>query len=81
VTKRPLPHLFICDGYAASAGRMHGRQPRRVLDVDCTMAPFSPKFELPCDDEYRLMKLSPGAPDFAEALQRVFVGVRSPRIG
>ena len=68
------PHVFLCDGYAASAEAMQAASLAEVLDVDCTMAPFSPKFELPHRDEYRLMKLSPDAPDFTEALQRVFGG-------
>ena len=38
------------------------------------MAPFSPKFELPYDDEYRLMRLQPGAANFAAALGQVFGG-------
>jgi hypothetical protein len=65
------PHVFLCDGYAASAEAMQAASLAEVLDVDCTMAPFSPRFELSCDDEYRLMKLAPDAPDFAAALARV----------
>lgn len=67
-------HVFLCDGYAASAEAMQAASLSEVLDVDCTMTPFSPKFELPHDEEARLMKLVPGAPDFAEALSRVFGG-------
>ncbi|HEX7604368.1 MAG TPA: hypothetical protein VF316_22270 [Polyangiaceae bacterium] len=67
-------HVFLCDGYAASAEAMQAASLAEVLDVDCTMAPFSPKFELSYDDEYRLMRLQPGAADFAEALGRVFGG-------
>ncbi len=70
-------HVFLCDGYAASAEAMQAASLAEVLDVDCTMTPFSPRFELPHDDEYRLMKLSPDAPDFAEALARIFGG-RAP---
>jgi len=66
------PHLFICDGYAASAEAMQAASLAEVLDVDCTMAPFSPTFELPYDDEYRLMKLAPDAPGFPEALAKLF---------
>jgi hypothetical protein len=64
-------HVFLCDGYAASAEAMQAASLAEVLDVDCTMAPFSPKFELPYDDEYRLMKLAPDAPDFADSLRRL----------
>lgn len=65
-------HLFICDGYAASAEAMQAASLAEVLDVDCTMAPFSPTFELPHDDEYRLMKLAPDAPGFSETLAKLF---------
>ncbi len=67
-------HVFVCDGYAASAEAMQAASLAEVLDVDCTMAPFSPKFERPHDDEYRLMKLDPEAPTFVEALRGVFGG-------
>ncbi|HSO32416.1 MAG TPA: hypothetical protein VLT33_07870 [Labilithrix sp.] len=67
-------HVFLCDGYAASAEAMQAASLAEVLDVDCTMAPFSPKFELPYDDEYRLMKLSPDAPELATALAGLFGG-------
>ena len=67
-------HVFLCDGYAASAEAMQAASLAEVLDVDCTMAPFSPKFELSYDDEYRLMKLAPGSPDFVDELRKVFGG-------
>lgn len=67
-------HVFLCDGYAASAEAMQAASLAEVLDVDCTMAPFSPKFELPYDDEYRLMKLSPDAPGFEDAVRELFDG-------
>jgi hypothetical protein len=36
------------------------------------MAGFSPKFELPCDREYQLMKLDPKAADFGNRLAALF---------
>jgi hypothetical protein len=43
-----------------------------ALDVDVTMALYSPRFELAMEDEYRLMRLDPGSPSFADDLRRIF---------
>ena len=59
------PHVFLCDGYAATAEAMQAASLSDVLDVRATMALFSPTFELPVDAEGRLMQLEPSAPDFA----------------
>ncbi len=67
-------HVFLCDGYAATAEAMQAASLSEVLDVDSTMAVFSPTFELPCEAEGRLMQLDPGSPDFARRLQEVFGG-------
>lgn len=64
-------HVFICDGYAASAEAMQAASLSDVLDVDVSMALYSPKFGLPHDEEYRIMHLDPEAPDFAGSLARL----------
>src|SRR5687768_8429361 len=61
-------HVFLCDGYAATAEAMQAASLSDVLDVDSTMAMFSPSFDLPCDAEAELMQLDPAAPDFAQRL-------------
>ena len=61
-------HVFLCDGYAATAEAMQAASLSDVLDVDSTMAMFSPSFDLPCDAEAQLMQLDPSAPDFARRL-------------
>ena len=61
-------HVFLCDGYAATAEAMQAASLSEVLDVDATMAVFSPSFELPCDAEGRLMQLDPDAPEFARRI-------------
>jgi hypothetical protein len=58
-------HVFLCDGYAATAEAMQAASLSDVLDVQATMAMFSPTFEQPVDVEARLMQLDPDAPDFA----------------
>ncbi len=66
------PHVFLCDGYAATAEALQAASLSEVFDVDVTMAPLSPKFELPLADEYHLMKLSPEAPDFERSLAKLY---------
>jgi hypothetical protein len=65
-------HLFLCDGYAATAEAMQAASLSEVLDVETTMAPFSPRFERPHDLEYELMRLDPEAADFRERLGALF---------
>ncbi len=65
-------HVFVCDGYAATAEAMQAASLSEVLDVSVSMAPYSPKFELPYDREYQVMKLDPDAGDFAEQLSALF---------
>jgi hypothetical protein len=64
-------HIFICDGYAASAEAMQAASLSQALDVDVTMALYSPRFERPMADEQRLMRLDPEAEDFAQSLSRL----------
>jgi hypothetical protein len=65
------PHVFLCDGYAASAEAMQASSLDEVLDVYSSMAVFSPSFDLPCDQEAKIMQLDPGAPDFAERIRAI----------
>ena len=65
------PHAFLCDGYAASAEAVQAASLSKALDVDVTMALYSPRFEGPMKDEYRLMRLDPEAGDFVEELTRL----------
>jgi hypothetical protein len=73
-------HVFLCDGYAATAEAVQAASLSQVCDVDCTMAPFSPGFELPCAKEAVAMRLDPEAPDFEERLAALF-GVRELEAG
>jgi hypothetical protein len=67
-------HVFLCDGYAATAEAMQAASLGDVLDVQSTMSLFSPTFELPVDVEGRLMQLDPAAKGFAERLGSVIGG-------
>ena len=67
-------HVFLCDGYAATAEAMQASSLSEVLDVDCTMAMFSPTFDLPCGEEAKLMQLDPRAPDFEARVREIHGG-------
>jgi len=67
-------HVFLCDGYAATAEAMQAASLSEVLDVDCSMALFSPSFEQPCHVEGKLMQLDPAAGDFAREVAELLGG-------
>src|SRR5262245_52357034 len=67
-------HVFLTDGYAATAEALQAASLADVLDVHSTMSLFSPSFELPGDVEGRLMQLDPSAPEFAQRLTALIGG-------
>jgi len=74
------PHVFVCDGYAATAEALQAASLADVLDVHSTMSLFSPTFELPVDVEGRLMQLDPTVQDFAQRL-KALVGSTDLEVG
>jgi hypothetical protein len=67
-------HVFLCDGYAATAEAMQAASLAQVLDVDASMALFSPSFEQPCHTEARLMQLDPASHDFGRKVAEILGG-------
>jgi len=67
-------HLFLCDGYAATAEAMQAASLDPVLRLQTSMALFSSRFEVPWDREARLMRLDPHAEDFEQRLGELFGG-------
>jgi len=67
-------HVFLTDGYAATAEALQAASLADVLDVHSTMSLFSPSFELPGDVEGRLMQLDPSASEFAQRLTALIGG-------
>jgi len=67
-------HVFLCDGYAATAEAVQAASLSDVLDVHATMAMFSPTFDLPVDVEARLMQLDPSSREFAAQLSALIGG-------
>ncbi len=57
-------HVFLVDGYAATAEAMQAGSLSEVLDVDSTMTVLSPTFDLPHDQEYEVMRLAAEGDDF-----------------
>jgi hypothetical protein len=74
--EKGAPHVFLCDGYAASAEAVQAASLAQALDVEVSLALFSPFFELPMDREHRLGRLDPEAQDFEARLARLFGGDR-----
>lgn len=72
VDEQGQTHLFLCDGYAASAEAMQAASLAPLFDLDASLSIFSSKFELPYDRERLVMRLDPEASDFAEKLSEVF---------
>jgi hypothetical protein len=61
-------HLFITDGYAASAEAVQSATLGPMLGLDVSMVPFTSKFDLTYEKEQDVMRLDPDAPDFASRL-------------
>ena len=66
------PHVFICDGYAASAEAMQGASLDQVVDSRTSMCLFSSHFKIPYEREQFLMRLNPDAEDFGRRLSELF---------
>jgi hypothetical protein len=64
-------HLFICDGYSASAEAMQGASLDPILDTFTSMCLFSSRFKIAYDREHLLMRLDPEAEDYGEKLAEI----------
>jgi hypothetical protein len=62
-------HLFICDGYAASAEAVQAASLAPLLKLRAFLSVFTSNFILPYDKEHALMSLDPEAPDFRIRLE------------
>ena len=61
-------HLFLCDGYAASAEALQAASLAPILDLHISLSVFTSKFSLPHDKEQKVMLLDPEADDFEQRL-------------
>lgn len=64
-------HLFLCDGYAASAEAIAGASLDPILNTHTALALFSSTFKLPWNRERRVMALDPDAATFAADLGEI----------
>ncbi|HHS14392.1 MAG TPA: hypothetical protein ENN03_11590 [bacterium] len=61
-------HLFLVDGYAATAEAMQAASLAPILNVDVSLALFSSKFNLSWDVETKIMHLDPDDKEFIKKL-------------
>jgi len=66
-------HLFLVDGYAASAEAIQAASLAPILDIDVSLAVLSSKFALRFDKDAASMKLDPDAENFAHLFQKEIV--------
>jgi hypothetical protein len=62
-------HLFIVDGYAASAEAMQAASLAPMMGLEASLCIFTSRFELPIEREQLVMSLDPFASDFLERLE------------
>ena len=65
-------HVFIVDGYAASAEAMQAASLYPILGLEVSLAVFTSTFELSYERESRIMRLDPDAADFGDQLDKIF---------
>ena len=61
-------HLFLCDGYAASAEAVQAATLAPSLGLEASLSVFTSDFSLPYDREQHVMRLNPESPDFEARL-------------
>ncbi|MFH2008383.1 MAG: hypothetical protein ABI333_17490 [bacterium] len=64
-------HMFIVDGYAASAEAIQAVSLAPILGLDGSLVVFTSKLSLPLDLEQNVMGLDTDSPDFAKQLEAV----------
>ncbi len=64
-------HLFICDGYSASAEAMQGASLDPILETFTSMCLFSSRFKIAYDREQFIMRLDPEAEDYGAKLAEI----------
>jgi len=64
-------HLFICDGYSASAEAVQGASLDPILGTVTSMCLFSSRFKIPYTREHHIMRLDPEAADFGDRLAAI----------
>jgi hypothetical protein len=63
------PHVFLSDGYAASAEAVQAASLGPMLDLDISLAVLTSKFKMDIAREQHVMRLEPESPTFADELE------------
>ncbi len=63
-------HLFLVDGYAASAEAIQAASLSPILDIDVSMAVLSSRFALTYEKDAASMKLDPDADNFSRRMKK-----------
>jgi len=77
-TADDAPHVFICDGYAASAEAMQAASLDPIFDLSTSLCVFSSEFEAPIENERQVTSLDPDQEDFATRLEAILGGDPAP---
>ncbi len=72
------PHVFICDGYAASAEAMQAASLDPIFNLSTSMCIFSSEFRAPIEKERQVTTLDPDSDDFAVRLEATLGGDLAP---
>lgn len=64
-------HLFLLDGYAASAEAMQAASLAPILDLDVSLSVLSSRFSMSWDQESRIMQLDAEADDLPQRLAKI----------
>lgn len=64
-------HLFLIDGYAASAEAIQGSTLAKMLQLSSSLCMFSSKFKLSYEKEKKVMHIDTNAPDFDEQFVKI----------
>ena len=62
-------HLFLVDGYAASAEAMQAVSLAHMLGLDGSLVTFTSTFKLPIEKEQHVMRMDPDEPELQDSLE------------
>jgi hypothetical protein len=73
-------HLFVCDGYAASAEAMQAASLDPIFDLSTSMCLFSSHFKSSVERERLIIALDPESPDFETELAATLESELTPEL-
>jgi len=79
-TEDGTKHLFVCDGYAASAEAMQAASLDPIFDLSTSMCLFSSHFKSSVERERLIIALDPESPDFETELAATLESELTPEL-